>query len=170
MWGIRQSCVFSFPSWCWLKRLGISVTVAFVWMNCFQYFRKYVFKGPSWTIYSWYCFFVLYCIFLHFNISFEKIHYIFLPLCGVKTKIPLTVLNCHAILIDNVCRLLLKSMLPTMFIQLCVTFKHIYLASYVGVKELAAKVNAAVLWWTYIMSKTSLKLLEFRLRKNVWTL
>ena len=90
-------------------------------------------------------FFVLYCIFLHFNISFEKIHYIFLPLCGVKTKIPLTVLNCHAILIDNVCRLLLKSMLPTMFIQLCVTFKHIHLASYVGVKELAAKVNAAVL-------------------------
>ena len=89
--------------------------------------------------------FLFYTAFFFILISLLQIHYIFLPLCGVKTKIPLTVLNCHTILIDNVCRLLLKSMLPTMFIQLCVKFKHIHLASYIRVEELAAKVNAAIL-------------------------
>ena len=39
--------------------------------------------------------------------------------CILKTKMPLTVLNCYTILTENVCRLLCKSMLPTMPIKLC---------------------------------------------------
>ena len=54
--------------------------------------------------YFWYCDFVLYYIVLHF-MSLLQMHYIFLTFCGVKTKMPLTVLNCHKILIENVCRL-----------------------------------------------------------------
>ena len=80
-----------------------------------------------------------------------------------KTKMPLTVLNCHTILIENVYWLLCKSMLSAMFIKLSVKLKHIHLASYVGVEKLAAKVNAALLWKTNIMSKISLKLCTFSL-------
>ena len=57
---------------------------------------------------------------------------------------PLTVFKCHAVLIENVCRLLCKSMLPTMFIKMCVKLRHIRLASYVGVEKLTSKVNAAL--------------------------
>ena len=73
--------------------------------------------------------------------------------CILKTKMPLTVLNCytivtvlncHTILIKNVCRLLCKSMLPTMLINLCVKLKHLHLASYVGVEKLTSKINAAL--------------------------
>ena len=74
--------------------------------------------------------------------SLLQMHYIFLTLGGVKTKMSLAVLNCHTILIENVCRLLCKSMLPTMFIKLCIKWKHIHLASYVGVEKLTSKVNA----------------------------
>ena len=59
-----------------------------------------------------------------------------------KTKLPSTVLNCHKILIENVCRLLCKSMLPAMFINLCVKLKHIHLASDVG--KLTSKVNTVL--------------------------
>ena len=76
--------------------------------------------------------------------SLLQMHYIFLPCVVCKTKIPLTVLNCHTILIENVCRLLCKLMLPTMFIKLCVKLKHIHLASYVGVEKPASKVNATL--------------------------
>ena len=146
LWGIRQSCLFSLPGWSWLKRLTIFVTVVFGWINCFQYCSKHVFKGPWWTIYSWYYVFVLSRIVLHFNVSFANpLHFSFL-FFWFKTKMPLTVLNCHTILHENVYRLLCKSMLPTMFIKLCVKLKHIHLASYVGVEKIAPKVNAALLW------------------------
>ena len=79
----------------------------------------------------------LYCIVLYFNVSFANaLHFFSL------------VFHCHAILIENVCRLLCKSTLPTMFIKICVRLKHIHLASYVEVE----------------------KLLGFRLRKKYWTL
>ena len=57
----------------------------------------------------------------------------------------LTVLNYHTILIENVCRLLCKSMLATIFIKLCVKLKHIHLALYVGLEKLVANVNGALL-------------------------
>ena len=69
----------------------------------------------------------------------------FLPCVVFKAEMPLTVFHCHTILIENVCRLLCKSMLPTMFIKMCVKLKHIHLASYVEVEKLTSKVNAA-LW------------------------
>ena len=46
--------------------------------------RKYVFKGP----YSWYCVFVLFCIILHFNVSFANaLHFVCLVWC-IKPKCP----------------------------------------------------------------------------------
>ena len=76
--------------------------------------------------------------------SLLQMHYIFLPCVVFKIKMPLTVLNCQTILIENVCRLLCKSMLPTMSIKRCAKFKHIHLASYVGVEKLTSEVNAAL--------------------------
>ena len=104
-------------------------------------------------------------------------YYIFLPYMVFETKMPLTVSHCHTILIENVCRLSCKSILPTMFIKMCVKLKHIHLASYVEVEKLTSKVNAA-LRQTYMMSKISLnlckfspgicfKLLGFRIRKII---
>ena len=37
-----------------------------------------------------------------------------------------------------------KSMLPTMFIKMCVKLKHIHLVSYVEVEKLTSEVNAAL--------------------------
>ena len=96
-----------------------------------------VFIALLWPLFYGALFFIL--------MSLLEMHYIFLTLCGVKTKMPLTVLNCHTVLIENVCRLLYKSMLPTIFIKLCVKLKHIHLVSYVGVEKLTSKGNAA-LW------------------------
>ena len=88
LWGIRQSCLFSLPGWSWLKRLAIFVTVVFGWINCFQYCSKHVFKGPWWTIYSWYCVFVSSCIVLHFNVSFANpLHFSSLVWC-LRPKCP----------------------------------------------------------------------------------
>ena len=88
------------------------------------------------------CFcFVLHCSVFYCSVC--KCTTFFFPGVVFKTKIPLTVLNFHAI-IENVCRLLFKSMLPTMFIQLCVKLKHIHLASYVGVEKHTAKLNVAL--------------------------
>ena len=88
--------------------------------------------------YSWYCVFALYCIVLYFNVSFPNaLHFSYL--CSVnKTKLPLSLLNCHTIFIESVCRLLCKSMLPTMFIKVCVKLKHIHLAS-CGSREIYLK-------------------------------
>ena len=85
-----------------------------------------------------------FCFVLHYFIlmSLLQMNYIFLPWLVHKTKMPLTVFHCHTILIENVCRLLCKSMLPTMFIKMCVKLKHIHLASYVEVEKLTPKVNA----------------------------
>ena len=60
-----------------------------------------------------------FCFVLHYFIlmSLLQMNYIFLPWLVHKTKMPLTVFHCHTILIENVCRLLCKSMLPTMFIN-----------------------------------------------------
>ena len=111
MWGICQSCLCSLPLCGQLKQVAISVTVAFVWITCFQYCRKYVFKGSWWTITPDIVF--LFCTALFYILmSLLQMHYIFLALCVAKTKMPLTVLDCHTILIENVCRLLYKSMLP----------------------------------------------------------
>ena len=88
----------------------------------------------------------LFCTALFFILmSLLQMHYIFLPCMVYKTKILLTVFHCHTILIENVCRLSCKSMLPTMFIKMCVKLKHIHLASSVEVEKLTSKVNAA-LW------------------------
>ena len=57
---------------------------------------------------------------------------------------PLSVVNFYTILIENVCRLLCKSMLPTMFIKMCIKLKHVHLPSYVEVEKLTSKVNAAL--------------------------
>ena len=66
---------------------------------CYRYFclnelfsvlqdRKYVFKGPWWTVYSWYCVFVLYCIVLHFNVTFANAqHSVYLVWC-IRPKCP----------------------------------------------------------------------------------
>ena len=67
----------------------------------------------------------------------------FLPCAVFKTKMPLTVLNYHTILIQNVDRLLCKSMFPTIFIKLCVKLKQIHLTSFAGVVKLTSKVNEA---------------------------
>ena len=56
----------------------------------------------------------------------------------------LTVFHCRTIPIENVCRLLCKSMLPTMFINMCAKLKHIHLASCVEAEKLTSKVNAAL--------------------------
>ena len=56
----------------------------------------------------------------------------------------LTVCHCHTILIENVCRLLCKSILPTIFIKMYVKLKPIHLASYVEIEKLTSKVNAAL--------------------------
>ena len=68
----------------------------------------------------------------------------FLPWVVCKTKMPLTIFHCHTVLTKNACRLLSKSMLPTMFIKRCIKLKHIHLASYVEVEKLNSKVNAAL--------------------------
>ena len=129
-----------------------SIETEIVNWNCFQYCRKYLFKGTWWTITPDIVF--LFCTALLFILMLMLIilmlilifqmHYIFLTLCGVKTKLPLTVLNCHTMLIENVCRLLRKSMLPTMVIKLCVKLKYIHQASPVGVEKLTSKVNSAI--------------------------
>ena len=86
----------------------------------------------------------LFCTALFFILmSLLQMHYIFLPYVVYKTKMPFTVFTCHTILMENVCRLLFKSMLPTMFIKIYVKLKHIHLASYVEVEKLTSKVNAA---------------------------
>ena len=76
------------------------------------------------------------CIFCKCTTSFVCV-----PCVVHKTKMPLTILYCHTILIENVCRLLSKSL----FIKMCIKLKHIHLASYLGVEKLTSKVNAA-LW------------------------
>ena len=87
----------------------------------------------------------LFCTALFFilMVFFLQMRYIFLP-CMV-TKMLLTVFLCHTILIENVRRLSCNSMLPTMFIKMCVKLKHIHLASYVEVDKLTSTVNAT-LW------------------------
>ena len=83
------------------------------------------------------CFcFVLHCS--SFNVSFANALH-FLPCILCKTKMLLTVFHCHTILIENVCRLSCKSMLPTMLIKMCVKLKHIHRASYVEVEKLNFK-------------------------------
>ena len=72
--------------------------------------------------------------------SLLQMHYIFLPCVVFKAEMPLTVFHCHRILIENVCRLLCKSMLPT----ICVKLKYIHLASYVEAERLTSKANAAL--------------------------
>ena len=126
-------------------------------MNCFEYCRKCVFKGLWWTIHSWFCVFVLYCIVLLFRVSFENALH-FLPCVVYKTKLSLTVFECRTILIRNVSRLLCKSMFSTMFIKMCVKLKHIHLASYFGVvTETYFKGKCRF----HFMSKISLKLCKF---------
>ena len=91
---------------------------------------------------------LFFCFVLHcssFKCHFCKCSTIFFPCVVFKTKMHLTVLNCYANVIENVCRLLCTSMLPTMFIKLCLKLKHIHLTSYVNEEKLAAKVNAASL-------------------------
>ena len=103
----------------------------------------------------------LFCTALFFILMYlSQMQYIFLPCTVYKTKMLLKVFHCHTILIENICRLSWKSMLPTMFIKICVKLKHIHLASYVEAEKLTSKVNAS-LWQTYIMSKISLKLCKF---------
>ena len=56
----------------------------------------------------------------------------------------IAVFHYHANLIENVSRLLCKSMLPIMLIKMCVKLKLLHLASYVEVEKLTSKVNAAL--------------------------
>ena len=88
--------------------------------------------------------FILYSIVLHFIVSSANALHLSSLGGGVKTKVALTVLNCHKILIENVCRLLCKSMLPTMFIRLCVKLKHISLVS-CGSRETCCKVKHSLI-------------------------
>ena len=91
--------------------------------------------------------FFLYCIGLHFDVSFANTLHFFLPSMVYKTRMPLTVFHCHTILIENetvICRLLCKSILSTMFIKTCVKSTHNDLASYVEVGKLNSKINAAL--------------------------
>ena len=82
----------------------------------------------------------LFCTALFFILtSLLQMHYSFLPCVVYKTKMPLTVFHCQTILIENVCRLSCKSMLPTMLIKMCVKLKHIHRASYVEVEKLNFK-------------------------------
>ena len=82
----------------------------------------------------------LFCTALFFILMYLLQTHIFLPCVVFKTKMSFAVFNCHIILIENLCRVLCKSMLPTMFNKLCVKLKHIHLTSYLGVE----KVNAAL--------------------------
>ena len=85
----------------------------------------------------------LHCIVPHFNVSCANaIH--FFTLCADKTKMLLTVFHCHTVPNENVCGLLCKSMLPNMFIKMCVKLKQIHLASYLEVEKLTSKVNASL--------------------------
>ena len=106
--------------------------------------RKYVFKGPWWTVYSWYCAFVLYCIALHFNITFANAqHSVYLVWC-IRPKCPqqfFIAKNYWKCLQTVKC----KSILPIMFMKICEKLKHIDLTSYVEVEKLTSKVNAS-LW------------------------
>ena len=73
--------------------------------------------------------FLLCTALLFILMSLLQMHSIFfLPCMVYKTKMHLTVFHWHTILIENACRLSCKSMLPTMFIKMCVKLKHIYLA------------------------------------------
>ena len=66
---------------------------------------------------------------------------------------PLTVFHWHTVLIENVCRLLCKSMLPTMFIKMCVKLKQIHLAWNVELEKLTSKLNATLKVkspWNYV--------------------
>ena len=121
----------------------------------------------------------LFCTALFF-IYLSLLQIFFLPCVVYKTKMPLTVFHCHTVLIENVWRLLCKSMFPRVYIKMCVKLKHILWGSNVELQKLTWNVNAA-LWSTYIMSKISLKFcrsspwisfkfLGFRLRKNFSTL
>ena len=93
-----------------------------------------MFKGPWWTIYSSYCIFDLYCIVLHFNVSFANaLHLLYLVWC-IRPKCPRQfLLPCNSYW--NFYRLLCKSMIPTVFLKMFVKLKHIYLASYVEVEN-----------------------------------
>ena len=90
----------------------------------------------------------LFCTAVFFILmSLSQMHYIFLPWVVYKTKMPLTVFHCHTILIESVCRLLCKSMLPTMFIKMCVKFQNdvcTFIWHYVEVEKLTSEVNVAL--------------------------
>ena len=81
-------------------------------------------------------------------------HYTFLFCVVYKIKMPLTVFYCHTILIENVCRLLCKSMLRNMFIKMCVKLRHIRFAPYVEVKKLTSSYGKHTSWakspWNYV--------------------
>ena len=90
-----------------------------------------------------------FCFALHcssFWCLFCKCTSFFLPCVVFKAEMPLTVFHCHTILIENVCRLLCKSMLPTMFIKMCIKLKHIHLAGIIcGSRETYFKGNCSLM-------------------------
>ena len=94
----------------------------------------------SWPVWQGGIYFSLIIFFFTFLFQFL----LFLPCMVFKTRMPLTALHYHAILIENVCRVLCKRMLPAISIKLCVTLKHIHLA-YVRVEKITSNVNTA-LW------------------------
>ena len=89
---------------------------------------------------------LFFCTALYFILmSLLQMHYICFTLCDVYDQNALNSFRYHTTLIENVCILLWKSMLPTMFMKMCVKLKHIYLASYVEVEKRTLKVNATLL-------------------------
>ena len=75
------------------------------------------------------------------SMSLLQMHYIFFTLCGVTDQ---NALKNFSLPDNSYCKFLqtvmCKSMLPTMFIKMCVKLKHIHLASYVEVETLTSKV------------------------------
>ena len=94
--------------------------------------------------YTPYIVFLFCTTFVFILMSLLQMHYIFFPCMVHKTKMPLTVFHCHTILLENICRLFCKSIVPTMFIRMCVKLKHIHLASYVEAEKLNSRVNVAL--------------------------
>ena len=126
----------------WLKRLTICYC-CFYLNEMFLVLQEIRVQRTLNSILLILCFFGTALFFI--LMSLLRMHYICFTFCDVSDQNGLNSFRCYTILIKNFCRLLCKSMLPTLFITMCAKLKHIHLSSYVEAEKLTSKVNAA-LW------------------------
>ena len=101
--------------------------------------KKYVFKGPWWTVCSWYYVFVLYCIVLHFNVSFvNAVHFVYLVWC-------IRVLNSFSLPDNSYWKCLTTSLCVYLHQDMCKVKSHSS-GMICGSRETYVKAKCNLLW------------------------